>query len=316
MDIRLPERWFSNDFLLWCSFYLHDDADDNPPEHVHNDFYELVLVTHGEAIHILNGEEEPVGQGNIIFIAPGEKHHYKKARQLGVYNVVFDAELFNVISHYCNTMNGYKMIFGPKNSKAGIRNNIFQISHPHWPEVLQEAVAIANAFAERNVGFRTMMLGAFFKLTYNVCKYCQLAASIDYVISDKISRAINYMKKKLDEQLTLEQIAACAGMGVSSFRKHFRTIMGVPPIEYLLQLRLRSAREMLITSCMHVDEIAYANGFVYSNYFSRQFKKHYGILPTVYRSIHAAQTSDECKKISARYQEELKWISFNWTDKK
>ena len=108
----------------------------------------------------------------------------------------------------------------------------------------------------------------------------------------------------------LSDLAAYAGMSVSNFRKHFRALLGVSPIEYLLRLKLERARELLVTTNDNIDAIAYNTGFEYGNYFARQFKKHYGMQPGEYRKLFAAQTSAKQLEIIERNGKELNWVKF------
>ena len=82
---------------------------------------------------------------------------------------------------------------------------------------------------------------------------------------------------------SLERMAKFCNMSVSSFRQSFRKLTGVPPLEYLVQLRLNKAAGRLATSTENLEEIADKCGFNDVNYFSKQFKKHFNILPSRYR---------------------------------
>ncbi|MGW9124896.1 helix-turn-helix transcriptional regulator, partial [Paenibacillus chitinolyticus] len=63
----------------------------------------------------------------------------------------------------------------------------------------------------------------------------------------------------------------------------FRTHAGMGPAEYLLKYRLNMAQRMLFTSDVPVQQIAQAVGIADPFYFSRVFKKQFGISPTKYR---------------------------------
>ena len=73
-------------------------------------------------------------------------------------------------------------------------------------------------------------------------------------------------------------------MSPSSLIPAFKEITGSSPIEYLLHVRMNKAAEKLLSGKETVSEIAAACGFADSNYFSRQFRKHYHCSPLQYRA--------------------------------
>lgn len=72
--------------------------------------------------------------------------------------------------------------------------------------------------------------------------------------------------------------------------RHFREVYGVGMITYLMEIRLRKAKELLGSSDMQIQEIADRVGFFDVKYFSAQFKKATGMTPSAYRTSSAAKT--------------------------
>ena len=81
----------------------------------------------------------------------------------------------------------------------------------------------------------------------------------------------------------LKKMAKTVNMSVSAFRQEFRKLTEVPPMEYLLKLRLEHAADMLGRPDLLLSDIAAECGFSNANYFSRQFRKYFGIPPSRYR---------------------------------
>jgi AraC-like DNA-binding protein len=61
---------------------------------------------------------------------------------------------------------------------------------------------------------------------------------------------------------------------------------GLPPIEYLIRLRIRQSMELLTASDMSVTDIAMECGFNDSNYFARQFKRINDMSASEFRKRH------------------------------
>lgn len=93
----------------------------------------------------------------------------------------------------------------------------------------------------------------------------------------------DYIDKNYPKPLTLGELSAQANMSAQGLISAFRRATGVTPIEYLLRVRLRRAREYLRDTDFTVDEIAALCGFENIYYFSNTFKKRCGISPTGYR---------------------------------
>lgn len=73
-------------------------------------------------------------------------------------------------------------------------------------------------------------------------------------------------------------------MSYATFRRVFRQHTGLPPNQYLLNLRIHKAKALLGNSRMPVKEIAEATGFDSIYYFSRLFKQKTGMAPIQWRS--------------------------------
>jgi transcriptional regulator GlxA family with amidase domain len=102
-----------------------------------------------------------------------------------------------------------------------------------------------------------------------------------------IETALNYMQSKVNEALSLAEIARRAGLSVSYFCGLFGQQMGISPMDYLIQLKLRRARRLLVTTSLTVQEVAHKVGYDDAYYFSRLFRKLHGVPPVAYRREHA-----------------------------
>ncbi len=83
--------------------------------------------------------------------------------------------------------------------------------------------------------------------------------------------------------LTVEALAAEAGMSRWHFSRRFQELMGVPPSEYVVQHRLRLAAHRLQAGHDPIARIAADIGFADAGYFARAFRKRFGITPGGFR---------------------------------
>ena len=66
--------------------------------------------------------------------------------------------------------------------------------------------------------------------------------------------------------------------------RKLKSLFGVPASEFIRNERLKTAAELLKNPDLTVAEVAYSSGFNDATYFSRSFKKVYGLSPTEFRS--------------------------------
>lgn len=94
-----------------------------------------------------------------------------------------------------------------------------------------------------------------------------------------MDKAILYLENHYRDDLRVQDLAEMAGVGECMFRRSFRQTMGVSPVQYRNHLRLTKAREMLQSGEYTVLEAAVAAGFDDPGYFSRLFKREFGVPP-------------------------------------
>jgi AraC-like DNA-binding protein len=99
-----------------------------------------------------------------------------------------------------------------------------------------------------------------------------------------IETAIHLMNMKLEETLTLEEIAQYAQISKQHLNHLFKTAVGFAPIDYYLRLKMRRACQLLDLTTLNIKEVCHTIGFKDPYYFSRLFRKIIGLSPTAYRS--------------------------------
>lgn len=97
---------------------------------------------------------------------------------------------------------------------------------------------------------------------------------------EQLRPAIDYMDVHFRENPTLAVVAARANLAPNYFHRLFRRIMGVTPFEYIEGRRLETARHMLGDPGLRVKQVAEACGYEDALYFSRVFRRRFGVPPT------------------------------------
>jgi AraC-like DNA-binding protein len=98
-----------------------------------------------------------------------------------------------------------------------------------------------------------------------------------------IAKAKFLMRESLEAPQDMQNLARNLPMGYSKFRKEFKRATGQSPHQYHLGLRMDKARELLETTTLNINEVAYQTGFDSVFYFSKIFRKKNGLSPTAFR---------------------------------
>ncbi len=101
-----------------------------------------------------------------------------------------------------------------------------------------------------------------------------------------ITAALEYIHQHYTEELFISELAERFGMERRKFSYLFEKLTGLTPIQYVTEYRLGKAKELLRTSAYSIAKIAEQIGYPDSFYFSRVFKKHVGMPPSIYRSTY------------------------------
>ena len=129
------------------------------------------------------------------------------------------------------------------------------------------------------------------------------------------------MRDNLHRELSLGECAHSVNLSVWRLCHIFRAEVGMPPIQYLKQLRIERAKNLLETSFLSVKEITHIVGLNDESHFVRDFKKTYGVPPTLYRtafnrkhlneSEDAGQAESEARANKARAAKHCVLLSLN-----
>ncbi|WP_296244088.1 MULTISPECIES: AraC family transcriptional regulator [unclassified Psychrobacter] len=105
-----------------------------------------------------------------------------------------------------------------------------------------------------------------------------------------LTKALVAMHEMPSENWTINKLAEVAGMSRSSFAQRFKEVVGIPPLTYLMDYRLRLAARYLRLQQNSISRISELVGYASDSTFSQAFKRVYGISPKAYRQQYQQQT--------------------------
>ncbi len=102
-------------------------------------------------------------------------------------------------------------------------------------------------------------------------------------VPEKLQQMLHYIQENYNRRISLADVAERFHFNTSTVSRMFVRYLNVNYIDYINQLRFEKARELITLSELSISEIAEQTGFESLSYFSRQFKRKYGITPQEYR---------------------------------
>lgn len=98
-----------------------------------------------------------------------------------------------------------------------------------------------------------------------------------------LSHVIKYIRERLGDRLTMKELTNTACMSQASFYRYFKREIGMSPVEFILNERIKYAKSLLKNPTMQINQVCFESGFDDCNYFIRVFKKMEGITPKQYQ---------------------------------
>ena len=138
---------------------------------------------------------------------------------------------------------------------------------------------IFNAFAQ-NDKFRDRELSILFdRLLLSLAKRTNGAHGAKGVLT----KSLNYINDNYNTNVYIPDLAELENLSLSRYNTIFREVTGTSPSEYIKQLRLNAACELLLSTDMAINLIGEAVGYPNQCFFSKMFKRNIGMSPTEYR---------------------------------
>ena len=228
-------------------------------------FYILASVVRGEVFFEEDGQRCQAGPGETVLIPLHScyRSHWTGRPQTEVLSCYF------LLPERCVPLADKRFLLQKIEGVPGLAETLrYLMEHQNEPEKLFS------------------LLSRFYGLCDEL--FARLAYTAAPRLSPRIQLAVDHLRARYREPVSVEELARIADMSVSHFYSCFRQEVGLPPIAYKHRVAVMAAEQLLTTGPdLSIEEVSGMTGFESSTYFRRIFKQHTGLSPREYRRRQA-----------------------------
>lgn len=216
--------------------------------------YGIIICETGKSIFTYNGGETICEPNSIVFIPKGANYVLYEVKGGVYYSLNFDCETQNNLSEFIHMDNEYPDKF----LKCFFK--------------LQEI----NALGNNKLG-----------LMKHIYEYLEMIVTEYNRLQSPLMSVLTYIQENYSDcELTNSTLAEKSGYTEAYMRQLFKSQVGTTPKQYILDIRLQHASQMLAETTKKVTKITSDCGFSNLAHFSRVFRAKFGESPIEYRASH------------------------------
>jgi len=264
---------------------ISHDNDLTEIEH-HHDFIEIVFVTKGKGTQIISNNEYEVSEGDIFILQGFQNHYFKDASRVEIVNLMFDpVKNPNLVSQDVKTISGYSALFI---LEPRYRNRMHFKNMLHLNSIdLAKSEYILNGMlyelTHKEPGYELFLKNKLEEIIIFLSrKYSQISFPKAKSLV-RIGKAIAFIENNYQKNIYVKQLAEMNFMSIRNFQRIFKDSTSLSPNDYLLELRIQNASILLKETNSAIYDVSEQVGITDWFYFSKAFKKRFGISPTKYR---------------------------------
>lgn len=233
--------------------------------------YQLVYITKGRGLFSSESTpEKQVCKGRLMVLFPGQWHTYHPYAQTGwdEYYIGFEGGVIDDM-----VQGGF---FSKENQvlEVGLNEELVSL----FSRALEVAEADKISSQQYLAGIVLHMVGMILSISKN--KVFELSD-----VDQKIEQAKIIMNENLFKEIDPEELAMRLNISYSWFRKVFKDYTGYAPAKYFQELKLRKAKQLLVSTSLSVKEISFMLNYKTAEHFFSSFKRRTGLTPLEYRSF-------------------------------
>lgn len=274
------------DLEAQCLYQHVYGANDRYNPHCH-DFYEIFITISGTVTHFINGITQRLPEGSLVFIRPDDTHAYiydsPGSEKTAYINLTFTYETADALFAYLSDGFPSKKLLScdmPPSivlnsmEKKRLLSQVEELNIMNWQD--------KNALKLR---MRSILTDIFVRFFYDMPSSTQPSAPL------WLTQLLTAMEHPDHFTVGIEQMVLLSGKSREHLsrclKKHYETT----PTEYINDLRINYAANLLLNTNTPILEICFSCGFDSVSYFYKVFRQKYQISPSSFRKQYKKTTS-------------------------
>ncbi len=230
--------------------------------------YQLLYVSSGKATFIFDKSEQVIEEGSIIIFKPhqAQYYYYNPKDKPIIYWIHFSGkDVDSILKHY-NLLSEQNIFY------IGVCNNL--------PMVFNQIIDELKLREEKHEEMAVFKFNELLLYTNRALKNISMKTQDTMTL---INNSKTYFDKNFNQNININNYANSNNISACWLIKKFKEVTGTSPMQYIINIRLNTAKNLLLYSKHNISEIATTVGFSNPLYFSRLFTKHFGISPSQFK---------------------------------
>jgi YesN/AraC family two-component response regulator len=250
-----------------------------------HEFFELVYVKKGEGVFEIINEPVNIGANDILIIKPDTKHKLTVKSQSKCEFIVLNFKFNNIDEKEICKISLESFLDFVKSSKTGSYMKL-KVSQKNY--IITILNKILREIKDNEIGSellnRLYVLELFILISRVLKSEWENSMKTESgKLKELVEASVSYINKNFDREISVSDISKYIFLSTSYFTKIFKEYMNVSPHNYLLDIRINRAKELILNTDSKICDIALNVGFSNQQRFNEIFKKRVGITPLKYR---------------------------------
>lgn len=272
MEIRNLYQQFELDFI---------EVDEYQTQKYKNTFFEMVFVLEGTGTHIINNHRLPYAKNKLFLIFPQDTQGFEVEETTQFFFIRFNENYLKTQSR--EWVQKLEFIFHNHNhSPSCILKTI--TDKPLVRSIVEALIRERDAPQAELEVIKQLMNTIITIAARNVLLIPPVIS--DQAKSDQAMHLIQYIHQHIydTDKLKSKKIAEAFNLSPTYISTYFKTQTGQTLQDYIISYKLKVVETRLKFTDMQINEIVNELGFTDASHLNRQFKKHYQMSPSEYRS--------------------------------
>ncbi|MGG1663336.1 helix-turn-helix domain-containing protein [Brevibacillus sp. NRS-1366] len=244
---------------------------ENAP-HVHDDQFQVTIPVQGTCFFTHEGKVEKLAAGEGLILHPRDKHSFHIGPDAGV--IIVRVKDRCMYAHHQDR--GFDPAFRQQFDPVAWTMLFRQWTTGMLALDRTEKLAVEEIEMQVLAYLQRLLVG-------NAAS--DIVPRLERNADSHMARVLDYIHAHYTEKMSVDTLASLARQSRFHFIRSFKFVTGQTPYQYVLQLRIGKAKELLQRSSGTVTDISFVLGFSSPSQFFRIFAKHVGVTPEQYR-IH------------------------------